>query len=433
MDTRKRPRHFHQGLGPETDVGNNKVNLYRHALESIFAFFSLSDLHTATSVSKSWCLAVDKMRGIDATIEQLPDGNPLFGLCASRLARHIGTIGIGSDPLVIDQAGLYLVGLRMTSLHTLYYRRLGKLPFVGPLIFPPSLTHLSVECESVVTVTNRVILAASHLSSLNRLDLNARVSLSVNLAPLRGLPSLQTLHFKLCTNDNLTLQQSEDLRAMPSLTHLRAPFDSQDMRMLLSGAPHQLALRALSFGGIMDDDTISLLASLHSISNLGLGDTNELKCLASLPNLTTLQLDDFALQPILKGTIIGGQCAHLTQLSINTSGLTSAQLGALLSRMPRLCKLYITEMQRLESLEFLSAEPLASTLTRLELEECCHAQLSADELHHVFSLRNLEHLQLVDCFSERLDSLTLREFKVPSLRLPSLVSSFIDCPGPAPA
>ena len=80
-------------------------------------------------------------------------------------------------------------------------------------------------------------------------------------------------------------------------------------------------------------------------------------------------------------------------------------------------------MPMLESLSFLSSEPLQRSLTSLTLLDCLHPALLTVELRHIFTLQQLTHLVIRCCFAEKLNSFILHELTVPSTRLPKLVKS----------
>ena len=408
------------------------MRLYRHALESIFGFLSLAELSPVLVVSRSWCVAVGSMRFIDAAIYKLRAARPLVELCASQLACHIGTLGSEYNLIALSQEGLYLLGFRMSGLHSLHYRL--PSPLAGPLIFPPSLTELTIRPSDNASAqeVDLAMAAIGRLSKLATLRLWSADETVWTFAALRRSTQLQKL---ACSWDGaLTPEQADDLRAIPNLTHLDAVVNAAEIRLLLR-APHQLRWTKLTTTRHLDAESAGLLASLPSLTKLSVYVERDVAFLNSTPNLRTLGLFNFARGraiaiPSPEHMIAGlGLRSQLTQLSIWDCKLTAAHVGALLSRMPALTQLKLHKL-RLESLSFLSSPPLARTLIDLTLSKCRHAQLRASELHHLFSLQQLTDLDIRDCFSERLDSLTLREFEVPSVRLPKLVRSFVVCSRP---
>jgi len=241
----KRSRHFHhvpETAGEAEDARAVRAPataacLYRHALESIFAFLSLAQLGRVLAVSRSWRSAVSSMRCIDATVESLPIGD-------SRLARHIGTLGSSDARFAARQTDLHLASLCMSGLHTLCCDMLG--PTDDNLLFPPSLTHLAVRVPDNATSTkiNKLIVAISQIPKLNSLLLQLQcLHSTVSFAPFRRGP-LRELELQLdmlhrLFERTLTQAQADDVRAMPNLTHIHLPFYIGDLRMLLR-APHEL-------------------------------------------------------------------------------------------------------------------------------------------------------------------------------------------------
>jgi hypothetical protein len=76
---RVQPRHFHTGpnavpggdllaaLQDDASPSPPTARLYRHALESVFAFCSLEELAMLLRVSKEWAAAVNSMHSLDAS------------------------------------------------------------------------------------------------------------------------------------------------------------------------------------------------------------------------------------------------------------------------------------------------------------------------------------------------------------------------------
>ena len=104
----KRPRHFHKRPNQhESDAAaaaaatvqpSRGPQLHRHALESVFACLTLRELNRSLAVSRDWLAAVGSMRSIGATVldgrlDDLTLHTCVAPMCASLLARHIGTVG----------------------------------------------------------------------------------------------------------------------------------------------------------------------------------------------------------------------------------------------------------------------------------------------------------------------------------------------------
>ena len=426
---RRRPRHFHQGPDEtkeqreETAAATQPpvARLYRHALESIFGFLSLQELSKVLSVSRSWVTAVGSMRSLDASCSA---SRWLLDVCLSRLARHVGTLGSEDDPVELSREFLYIAATRMIGLHTLYYN--APSPFALPPLFPPTLTLLDVSLPNVTaTEVNSFISSVSYLRWLRSLALDSSVAdFDVSFAPLARLAHLQELQF---IADELSPKQIYELRALPHLTSLEYSLMNEELGLMLR-PPHQLQWQKLQ---IFDaDEEAPLLTSLSSLTDLTIHRWKKLTVLqhaATCSNLRALMLADFqrstpALRP--KQLIAGvGQCTRLTSLTISNSSLSVAHASALLSCMPAVSELTLCNMDRLESLSFLSSDPLRRSLTSLVLKDCRHAALLTIELRHIFALQQLTHLTIQRCFAEKLCSFVLNELKAPSARLPKLIES----------
>src|SRR4051794_18779119 len=74
--------------------------LYSHALQSIFAFATLKELVALMSVSKEWHSAVLCMRPSSLHIHANWTEEQLLLLCASRVRRHISSIGDASSDFI---------------------------------------------------------------------------------------------------------------------------------------------------------------------------------------------------------------------------------------------------------------------------------------------------------------------------------------------
>jgi len=172
-----------------------------------------------------------------------------------------------------------------------------------------------------------------------------------------------------------------------------------------------------------------LLASLPHLTELWVNVASNVDFLNSLPSVRQLTLVAFNLEQVqatpeqLIAAI--GQCEQITDLFVMYGDLEAKHVAALLSRMPAVRKLHFKSVPRLESLSFLSSEPLQRSLTSLTLSHYKNVGLRTAELRHVFDLPQLAHLHLHNSLSETLDSLTKHDLTVPSKRLPKLVESKI--------
>ena len=93
------------------------ASLYRHALESIFAFLPLTGSGGLTSVvrvSSAWSAAVASMRSIQATVRYLPPRR-FHESGHSKLARHIGSLDLETALKVTVDNLLQLIAQRMPT------------------------------------------------------------------------------------------------------------------------------------------------------------------------------------------------------------------------------------------------------------------------------------------------------------------------------
>jgi hypothetical protein len=101
------------------------------------------------------------------------------------------------------------------------------------------------------------------------------------------------------------------------------------------------------------------------------------------------------------------------------------QIGEIVSGMPLLSSLQLTNLPQLSSLSFLLSSPtLAATLTDLQLCSCNSIPVS--ELIHVHALRALRSLRLHSSFTQPLDVSTRALYTPPSALLPSLAEFVCD-------
>jgi hypothetical protein len=118
--------------------------LYRHALESIFSFCSLSDLAPLLGVSKNWSTALNSMRPLDAEIDaNLPDASfELLYTSESPLIRHVSCLTWHASSLTVQR--LADLSARLTNLRSLECSFAADGPAV---VFPPRSRILALHFE----------------------------------------------------------------------------------------------------------------------------------------------------------------------------------------------------------------------------------------------------------------------------------------------
>ena len=412
------------------DAHDNRApppTLYKHALESVFAFLALRDLSRVLAVSLDWSAAVGSMRPIGATNLR---PHSVSAVCASHLARHISRWT--SDVLSVSSEGLSLLSLTMRSLHTLECT-LTEPRSDAAIVFPPKLTRLTLTVDyPSSTVVNAVIQSIRRrLPLLQSLKLALPQPSALSFAPLQSLPHLTEFEFKWPNMDKVdhkpTDAQIDQIRAMRHLT--RPPFPpSTDQLCRLLRSPHSLHWQSISESSFVPVDAklSLLLPSLPSLTQLYadlLADCDP-AFFSRLTNLTELRLSlsDFADASTWDSLAFALQsCTNITDLTLDQNPLTSAQMSMMLSHFINLRTLVLREATALESLRFLSSGPITPTLTQLSLINCQHPQLQLSEMAHVHSLQSLTCLELEVSFVEPMDELTRSLYAPPSLLLPKLV------------
>ena len=396
--------------------------LYKHALESIFAFLDLKGLSSVLAVSRLWSSAVVSMRAIDAAVESPPVGRSLQ-LIASRLARHIGTLGSRNVFLCPQGGDIGRMSKQLGGVHTLYLALMPP-PAPVPVAPPPSLVRLTLRMFYLhPKEANEVLKSISRLSQLRELKLYLRsMEPQLSFAPLRDAPQLQELSLSFFKQWKLNSVQADELRALPHLTSLDAITLTHNLQLLLR-TPHELQWQKLGvLGSHFNAEAAGLLASLPTLTDLTVESNSSLELLQHVPNLRTLQLSDFNPCDLTPEQMIApvGQLTQLTHLVLSYGAVRSNQMCALLSRMPALSKLELDGVYRLESLRFLSdSEQLARTFTSLSITGCYF--LPAAELQRLLSLTQLSELTLEAAVTGGIDPKILQELQVPSSRLPKLV------------
>lgn len=127
------------------------TRLYRHALESIFAFLPPADLSRVLSVNRSWSAGVHSMKPINvAVIEHVRDlkliqagmgkpQRPCVLVAASPLARHVSQFGCSG------KAGIQRPELTSSDLFILS-RHLGSLTVLSCSVALPQPSRLFFGC-----------------------------------------------------------------------------------------------------------------------------------------------------------------------------------------------------------------------------------------------------------------------------------------------
>ena len=397
--------------------------LYRHALESVFAFLDLRGLAAALRVSHGWQAAVGSMRRMELAV----DGPPILRMAESTMGRHVSAI----SAVWLTAETLSLLAGRMTHLGDLNCDL--RLPQVAaPLAFPAALRVLHVVLCDLPDAAdiNAAMTAIAQLVLLEELNITVHMmDPRLSFGPLISLPLLRRLDVCwLSPTDALSDAQVDQLRALLQLQELNVPALTPLLRRLLR-QPHDLQWQELSLPHPLDDEAAALLPQLPSLTDIDcLAACSRFDWLCGLPNLRHVHLafNSTAKAAGFADSLVAGlqHCANIEILRLDTYGcvdLTATQLAELLPRLPLLRDLSLQGLS-IDSLSFLSLPPLTNQLSRLDLYGCRRLPLS--ELRHVHALGGLKTLELFSSFVAPLDDHAQSLLEPPSALMPQLEQFF---------
>jgi hypothetical protein len=443
---RVQPRHFHCGRNPVpgddmladlkddacAPLITSAARLYRHALESVFAFCSLQELGSLLGVSKEWAAAVNSMRSLGAWLPYPPDDSHLLHFCLSPLSRHVSVADVWAVPL--SQWSLYLCSTRMSNLQELTCRFEGSW---APVVFPARLRTLSlgflISASSGQSFSDKqlreldaAIAAVAALPLLESLHVTAIKAIRCCLTPLSSSPSLRALELKMPSS----VFDSDAVDALRRMPHLRSLTCSSSPAILtrMLQVPHTMKLDTLILYGPFTADYGDAIVSLPSLTKIDLSlASTHTDFLRQLPNLRILRFTSHLCTVLPDADRIMSSLhslVGLTELSIHGGGycalaFTSAHLTTYLPHLPQLTSLHLSGATAVDSLRFLASGPITRSLKELELENF-DPRLPLRELLHVHALSSLTKL-IVSCMFDRpLDDHALPLYTPPSLLLPAL-------------
>ena len=403
--------------------------LYRHALESIFAFCNLRDLATVVRVSGDWSSAVSSMPSRRWTVAVTDATLPL---CArSALSRHVVILAppkrsrLG-NVLPLSDSTLQLVAQRMTQLEELHCS-VGSVPKAGSLLRLSHLRALTLHIGSAATSSKPTAAATAaaaallvdigRMASLEELNLhlpgpNREVRFSA-LASLRHLRCFTFVWLIPSVANNCNYFSDDQLRDLVALYWLdmmcmHAPDQCSGGRgvsalcSLLLDTPrgaHPLQWKSLAPADSrpleLTPEAAAALATLPSLTSLRahIRQLPEQGLMRSLPNLRSLWVG----RPICTaGPGLAAElqhCAGLTELEIEGATMSAQELGDTLAAMPHLAKLSLSQLWGLYSLRCFNTPALAASLTNLKL--CVLHSCAPSEFVHLNCLRSLERLHIV--------------------------------------
>jgi len=415
--------------------------LHRHALESIFAFLNLRELHGVVSVSHSWQSAVLSMGSIiDLHYRMLP----LRTLLQSRLLRHVGRLhAIG----VFTAQELCQLAEQAPQLRWLSCR---IQPFTTePIKFPAQLQWIALELagrseplegsQSTSVMTQTMLAALVPLAHLIHVALLG-IESGVSLEPLQRMPALRSVGLDWAERHSLSDAQAAHVCGVPQLEELHlAELDLESTssleRLLATSSAALSSLRFLAGEGDalnLFPAVAALLPRLPSLTEVTVcvPFVSLLESLRHLPHMRTLNLHLETDVTDAPRTLVQHvrSCRGLQELKISWNmmddapgfALNSALLGHCVAGLPVLHTLHLVSLH-LGSLAFLAQGTVAHTLTDLSIVDVKPRLLPA-EIIHVHGLPRLQSLFLQHVFAEPLTVAAVEQLRPPSVLLSALTS-----------
>jgi hypothetical protein len=219
------------------------LRLYRHALESIFGFCSLFELHVLSSVCREWSAAVLSMRPIDGTIggyvSDFHAAPFLARLEASRLVRRHGrNVSDYCQARFIEMNGLLLsiLSLALPRIRRMHCTIIESPSVTMPMLIAPSLRVLEFCILSFISDVFRYVVQLTAMEEITLQILEASFS-TVDFTHLNSLRFLRQLRLGLpnfpCSSFSKTVlssAQMEQLMHLPLLEMLEVTFEPEFCR-----------------------------------------------------------------------------------------------------------------------------------------------------------------------------------------------------------
>lgn len=425
--------------------------LYSHALESIFAFATLSELAALICVTRTWQASVLHMRPIAAAVDREcasadVGGQYVHQLVQSRLRRHVSHLSVYVSkfrikwmPAVTNEQ-LVALAHAMPHLRSLDICVLCN-GAVG-LDFPARLQTLSLRLAkskqfvlTAVTASDSALLhqatnavaAVSQLAELADLKLDFPYEISPSLEPLRAAAQLRTVDLSdFCfpfSADNMRV-----LREMSQLHELvlpLSPLRTHWSEVLLLG--HQLQLRTISVSHPTAADAAAL-STLHSLTEVRLTTSivDEIHFIGALPQLQSLSFGapgHLTTEAVTRRRITTlQQCTQLTSLTLNRC---STALLECLQHLQLLTALNLRSCTGSNVLSLITQSPCAAALRSLQLRSIT-PRAHLNTLTHLQQMRALQHFAAFNTFTGQLTDEQATLYRPPSALLPAL-QHFVVC------
>lgn len=426
----------------------SRVTLYRHAVETVFGFLTLSELLYASRVSRLWRTALDTMAPLTnihtcrltKNCENTPPITTECGTKPSSFARHITSYTVHVNQMMMPRGLCYIDPCMMNRLQTLEYC---SFAVYLPINLPHSLTALTMtiidrKVDAIVcTLIDRHL---RHLTTLPRLEsLNLHIYRMCPLLSLESLADMRELRFLSLDWNNsdvlLTDDQVDVLRAMGKLETMRMTVRLMSHLSRLLREPHTLQWKNLNIHIPLRIN--HCLASLTSLTTLKCLVPNDHSFLASLTNLTHLEVEEFlndgecedrlcmnkngynlvAIKEAVDGI---SRCVSLRELKLGWYSFKAEHMRRILTCLPHVHTLQMTKMFYLESLDFFPTN-IHKTLTSLTMD-IHETRMDEQAIHLILALPPLTHLQLNVSWNSdaRSDSLVYERIERLEWQLPAI-------------
>jgi hypothetical protein len=364
------------------------LRLYRHALESMFSFCSLPELHHISSVCRQWSAAVLSMKPISGWIKTVMSaGEAATVRCLedSRLARrHVNAVGEHLSheiPLSGVLVTRLLQALPRIQILSWVLPALGQVGDSLPMLFSPSLTELHVTIRLCIPDTLRYFRQLNQLKLLS-VTIEDECMSTISFAPLQQLPSLR--HFGLHLYDDmyadreLSEVQMAEVMLLTQLEILNLPFDGKWLPQLLLKPDHHLAWTDVCWISLENDHQLTGLVTLTGLGTLELCTKHyviaDFDFLSAFRSLTSLSLHLWRYdgqQPTSMALLAGARhCARLTSLLLDDITWSASDLQRFLSFCPLMSSLILDDCAQIRSLSWLASPALQQRLKSLWIQNC---------------------------------------------------------------
>jgi hypothetical protein len=376
----------------------------RDVLGHALSFLTLSELHHANAVARTWAAAVCHMPPLNGR-----KPNVLLGRFVMTAEEYR------------ERASSVLMRRHVAHLELNVSFSTPLLPAdTEPFDYPPNLLSLRIKSErwkadarnvaALQTLLNGVRGCARLETLFLRCSIDGAAMAAVDLQPLLGLQRrLKELHWHgIPSTCILSPAQIDVVRQLHSLTEFTCQGNNMpdESFRLLMRAPFPLPLAELPIDSFSDRSVQAITSTLPAIEEFSPStmQTSNLTFLQFLPSIRTLKLRwryPAVGSPPASDLVAGVRhCSRVTELDLcqGPSDFAASHLASTLQATPLLEKLTIRTAPQLVSLApFAEAGPHQSRLTWLVLLQCSvDCSMPPTEVKHLYSLTALKTLNLSD-------------------------------------